>query len=33
VVCVLPGHESGVDEIHCDRELTLQAGAWVVSAL
>ncbi|MFD0667312.1 ATP phosphoribosyltransferase regulatory subunit [Ramlibacter sp. MAHUQ-53] len=33
VVCVLPGHESGVDEFHCDRELTCQAGAWVVSAL
>ncbi len=33
VVCVLPGHESGVDEFHCDRELSRQGEAWVVSAL
>jgi ATP phosphoribosyltransferase regulatory subunit len=33
VVCVLPGHESEVDEFHCDRELTLQAGRWVVKAV
>lgn len=33
VVCVLPGHESGVDEFHCDRELTRQGEAWVVGAL
>jgi ATP phosphoribosyltransferase regulatory subunit len=32
VVCVLPGHESEVDEFHCDRELALQAGRWVVRA-
>lgn len=33
VVCVLPGHESEVDEFHCDRELAQQAGRWVVRAL
>ncbi len=33
VVCVLPGHESVVDEFHCDRELAEQAGRWVVRAL
>ncbi|MDP3700111.1 MAG: ATP phosphoribosyltransferase regulatory subunit [Hylemonella sp.] len=33
VVCVLPGHESEVDEFHCDRELTDVAGRWVVSAI
>jgi ATP phosphoribosyltransferase regulatory subunit len=33
VVCVLPGHESEVDEFHCDRELAEQAGAWIVRAL
>ncbi|MES2952045.1 MAG: ATP phosphoribosyltransferase regulatory subunit [Pseudomonadota bacterium] len=33
VVCVLPGHESEVDEFHCDRELTLVAGQWVVKVL
>jgi len=34
VVCVLPGHESEVDEFHCDREL-VQAddGQWVLRAL
>ncbi|MBA2675310.1 ATP phosphoribosyltransferase regulatory subunit [Ramlibacter sp.] len=32
VVCVLPGHESDVDEFHCDRELAQQAGRWVVRA-
>jgi ATP phosphoribosyltransferase regulatory subunit len=30
VVCVLPGHESEVDEFHCDRELLEVAGQWVV---
>ena len=30
VVCVLPGHESDVDEFHCDRELVQIAGRWVV---
>ncbi|MBI5277020.1 MAG: ATP phosphoribosyltransferase regulatory subunit [Burkholderiales bacterium] len=33
VVCVMPGHESEVDEFHCDRELALDAGRWVVRAL
>jgi ATP phosphoribosyltransferase regulatory subunit len=33
VVCVLPGHESEVDEFHCDRELAHAGGRWVVRAL
>lgn len=33
VFCVLPGHESEVDEFHCDRELVAQQGVWVVRAL
>jgi ATP phosphoribosyltransferase regulatory subunit len=34
VVCVLPGHESEVDEFRCDRELALEAaGRWAVRAL
>jgi len=33
VVCVLPGHESEVDEFHCDRELAQQGGQWSVRAL
>ena len=34
VVCVLPGHESEVDEFHCDRELARDAGGrWVVRTL
>lgn len=33
VVCVLPGHESEVDEFDCDRELVEAAGQWVVQAL
>lgn len=33
VVCVLPGHESEVDEFHCDRELVQVAGHWVVQAV
>ena len=33
VVCVLPGHESEVDEFHCDRELVEAAGQWRVQAL
>jgi ATP phosphoribosyltransferase regulatory subunit len=33
VVCVLPGHESEVDEFHCDRALIEVAGQWVVQAL
>ncbi len=30
VVCVLPGHESEVDEFHCDRELVRQGAGWTV---
>jgi DNA-binding transcriptional regulator LsrR (DeoR family) len=30
VTCVLPGHESEVNEFDCDRELALKAGQWVV---
>ena len=33
VICVLPGHESEVDEFQCDRELTEVAGQWVLAAL
>ncbi len=33
VVCVLPGHESEVDEFHCDRELQQSAGQWLVRVL
>ena len=33
VVCVLPGHESEVDEFDCDRELRQVAGEWVVIAI
>ncbi len=33
VVCVLPGHESDVDEFDCDRELASVADRWVVRAL
>jgi ATP phosphoribosyltransferase regulatory subunit len=34
VVCVLPGHESEVDEFHCDRELARDAaGRWAVRPL
>lgn len=33
VVGVLPGHESEVDEFHCDRQLVASAGQWVVKSL
>ncbi len=33
VMRVLPGHESEVDEFHCDRELTEVAGQWVVQTI
>lgn len=33
VVCVLPGHESEIDEFHCDRVLTHAAGQWIVKAV
>jgi ATP phosphoribosyltransferase regulatory subunit len=33
VVCVLPGHESEVDEFNCDRELIEVADQWTVQAV
>ena len=33
VVCMLPGHESEVDEFECDRVLVQQAGRWTVQPL
>jgi len=33
VVCVLPGHESQVDEFQCDRELVPVDGQWIVRAI
>ena len=33
VVCVLPGHESEVEEFQCDRALVLHAGQWVVQSI
>jgi ATP phosphoribosyltransferase regulatory subunit len=30
VVCILPGHESEIDEFQCDRELLEISGQWVV---
>lgn len=33
VICVLPGHESEVDEFLCDRELIEVADQWVVQSL
>jgi ATP phosphoribosyltransferase regulatory subunit len=33
VVCVLPGHESEVEEFQCDRELKSVAGHWAVIAI
>jgi len=33
VVCVLPGHESEVEEFHCDRALVLQSGSWTLTTL
>ncbi|OHC80342.1 MAG: ATP phosphoribosyltransferase regulatory subunit [Rhodoferax sp. RIFCSPLOWO2_12_FULL_60_11] len=33
VVCVLPGHESDVDEFHCDRELISRNGQWIVASI
>ncbi|HUR90867.1 MAG TPA: ATP phosphoribosyltransferase regulatory subunit [Ramlibacter sp.] len=33
VVCVLPGHESEVDEFHCDRELAREGGQWRVKRI
>jgi ATP phosphoribosyltransferase regulatory subunit len=33
VVCVLPGHDSEIDEFQCDRELTKSGSAWIVKPL
>jgi len=33
VVCILPGHNSEIDEFHCDRELSEVAGQWVVKVI
>ena len=33
VVCALPGHESEVDEFHCDRELISRSGQWTVTSI
>ena len=33
VVCVLPGHESEIDEFQCDRALQQAAGQWTVQAI
>ncbi|RYF73065.1 MAG: ATP phosphoribosyltransferase regulatory subunit [Comamonadaceae bacterium] len=33
VVCVLPGHDSEIDEFHCDRELVERSGQWSVQAI
>jgi ATP phosphoribosyltransferase regulatory subunit len=33
VVCVLPGHESEIDEFQCDRELAKNGSAWIVKPL
>ncbi len=33
VVCVLPGHESEIDEFHCDRQLIEVTGQWVVQSI
>ena len=33
VVCVLPGHDSEIDEFHCDRELVQLGPQWVVQAI
>ena len=33
VVCVLPGHDSEIDEFHCDRELVQRDGQWRVQAI
>ncbi|NPC54025.1 ATP phosphoribosyltransferase regulatory subunit [Caenimonas soli] len=33
VVCVLPGHESEIDEFQYDRELTKNGSAWIVRPL
>ena len=32
VVCLLPGHDSEIDEFHCDRALVQRNGQWAVEA-
>ena len=32
VVCMLPGHESEIDEFQCDRALVQRNGQWTVEA-
>lgn len=32
VVCVMPGHESEIDEFLCDREMVQRDGRWVVQS-
>ena len=33
VVCVMPGHESEVEEFDCDRELVEVTGQWVIKSI
>jgi ATP phosphoribosyltransferase regulatory subunit len=33
VVCILPGHNSEIDEFQCDRELLELSGQWVVKVI
>jgi ATP phosphoribosyltransferase regulatory subunit len=33
VVCILPGHESELDEFECDRELVNAGSTWAIKAL
>ena len=33
VVCILPGHQSEIDEFHCDRELVEASGQWIVKVI
>jgi ATP phosphoribosyltransferase regulatory subunit len=33
VVCILPGHNSEIDEFQCDRELIEVAAQWVVKVI
>ena len=33
VVCMLPGHDSEIDEFHCDRQLVQRGNAWAVQPI
>ncbi|MBN8747924.1 ATP phosphoribosyltransferase regulatory subunit [Xylophilus ampelinus] len=33
VVCMLPGHDSEIDEFHCDRQLVQHGNAWAVQPI